>query len=98
MAIASLEQAKKWMRLELDYTEEDNLVQGLLDAAERYIYNATGIHFDASNPLAILLQQVLVCEMYEHREAAGKAGEIANKPIVQSILLQLQYSESGEMT
>ena len=99
MAIASLIQAKKWLRLELDYTEEDSTIQTLLDAAERYIYNATGTHFTSDNPLAVLLQQVLVCEMYERREATACVTEqIRQKPIVQSMVLQLQYAESGEAT
>jgi hypothetical protein len=71
--------------------EEDALIQGLLDAAEQFIYNATGVHYGASNQLAVLLQQVLVCEWYMNREATGRTGTI--KPIVQSILRQLKYAE-----
>lgn len=97
--IASLTQAKQWLRMTIDYTEEDSIIQTLLDAAERYIFNATGVNFTADNALAVLLQQVLVCEMYEGREATARVTEqIRQKPIVQSIVLQLQYAESGEAT
>lgn len=100
MAIATLAQAKEWLRIESDYTLEDMLIQQLLDAAEEYIINATGKQFTAECKLAALLQQVLVCEMYEHRDAESKASELQHKPIVQSILQQLKYAveaESGEV-
>jgi hypothetical protein len=102
MAIASLDQAKAWLRLESEYTYEDTLIQGLLDATEIYIFNATGVAYDGTNKLAVLLQQVLVCEMYEHRDAESKASELQHKPIVQSILMQLEYvvpvvEEDGEV-
>ncbi len=93
--IASLEQAKAWMRLEPFYTDEDALIQGLLAATEQYIYNATGIHFTGDNALAVLLQQVLVSEMRENREVTVTE-QIKTRPIVQSIMVQLQYAESGE--
>lgn len=86
----TLDQAKKWLRLEPDFAEEDELIQDLIDAAETYLANATGNQFDGTNPLAKLFCRVLVADWYENREMVGRVGDKI-RLTVDSTLAQLSH-------
>jgi uncharacterized phage protein (predicted DNA packaging) len=88
--IITIDEAKLWCRIEPEVTEEDALLHALINAAEQYLYNATGVTFDSTNELAKLFCMVLVTDWYENRELVGKASE-AVRYTLQSILAQLQY-------
>lgn len=88
--IVTLVQAKRWLRLEPEFADEDELIQDLIDAAETYLTNATGNQFDASNKLAKLFIQVLVADWHENREMVGRVGERV-RLTVESILVQLAH-------
>lgn len=88
--IVTIDEAKKWLKV--DFEEDDEDIQDLINAAEIYLFNATGIKFDNTNPLAKLYCRVLVTEWYENRslmEEYRTSGKV--RFILQSILLQLQY-------
>lgn len=88
--IVTIDEAKKWLKV--DFEEDDDDIQDLINAAEIYLLNATGIKFDNTNPLAKLYCRVLVTEWYENRslmEEYRTSGKV--RFILQSILLQLQY-------
>lgn len=89
--ILTLEEAKRWLRLEEGYAEEDGLLQILLQAAEKYLANATGRQDWGDDPIAKLFVQVLIADWYEHREAVGQVRDEL-RTSVRSILLQLQYA------
>ncbi|MED4969738.1 head-tail connector protein [Parageobacillus toebii] len=91
--IVSIDEAKEWLRV--DHNDEDNMIQMLIKAAEKYLKNATGNTFDSSNELAQLFCLVLVADWYENREMIGKATD-QTRPIIQSILTQLTYSYGGD--
>ncbi|WP_054948974.1 head-tail connector protein [Numidum massiliense] len=92
--ILELEEAKQWLRVDGD--EEDGTIQMLIKAAESYLYNATGIEYDAESDLARLLCLVLVSDWYENRElGTGKVSEKV-RFTVSSITAQLQYAQSKE--
>lgn len=96
----TLSEVKRWLRLEEEFTDEDDLLQTLMHAAQEYITNATGRNDWGDNPLAKLLAQVLIADWYENREAMGRVRE-EMRLTVRSILTQLQYSypettEDGE--
>jgi len=86
--IIELEETKNWMRL--DGNEEDGIIVTLINAAESYLKNATGMEFDSTNHQAKLFCLVLVTDWYENRDLIGaKVGEKVRFSI-QSMLTQLQ--------
>lgn len=89
--IVELDEAKMFLRLDNDYTDEDMLVQSLELAAEEHLLNATGIVFDSTNNLAKLYINVLLADFYNDR---GITQELKSKTrtTLASIVLQLQYA------
>lgn len=86
--IVTLEEAKSWLK---DVPEIDEpVVDMLIQAAEKALYNATGNVFDNTNELAKLYCLVLICDWYENREMNEKISEKVRFTI-QSILTQLKY-------
>lgn len=83
--------------LKVDFDDEDILIGSLISASELYLKNATGKDFDNTNPLAVLYCKVLVYEWYKDKSlmAESKVSEKV-KFTLQSILLQLQYSEVND--
>ncbi|KYD07640.1 head-tail connector protein [Saccharococcus caldoxylosilyticus] len=95
MMIVTLEEVKNWLRV--DFSDDDTLITTLINAAEEYLKNATGITFDATNYLAKIFCMTLIADWYENRELIGKASDQV-RPILQSILAQLTYAYGGETT
>jgi len=86
--IITLEETKGFLRV--DSTEDDALITSLIEAAEAYLYNATGNTFDSTNSLAKLFCWVLVTDWYENREHVGRASDKV-RLIVESMLAQLSH-------
>lgn len=86
--IIELAETKEYLRV--SHNDEDNTIQLLINAAEKYLFNATGNQFDSTNELAKLLCLVLVTDWYENREMMGRVSEKI-RPTVESILAQLTY-------
>jgi uncharacterized phage protein (predicted DNA packaging) len=93
MTIVTLDEVKQWLRV--DFIEDDELLTTLINAAEMYLKNATGITYDSTNHLAKLFCMTLISDWYENREMIGKATD-QTRPIIQSILTQLTYSYGGD--
>lgn len=91
--IVTLEEAKNWLRV--DFSDDDALITTLINAAEEYLKNATGMEFNENNHLAKLFCMTLISDWYENREMIGKATD-QTRPIIQSILTQLTYSYGGD--
>lgn len=91
--IVTLEETKQYLRKDTD--EEDAFITTLINAAETYLYNATGITFDGTNYLAKLFIWVLVTDWDENREYIGKTNEEI-RPIIKSMLSQLKYCYQTE--
>jgi uncharacterized phage protein (predicted DNA packaging) len=91
--IVSLDEVKTWLRV--DFSDDDALLTTLINAAEQYLKNATGITYDSTNHLAKLFCMTLISDWYENREMIGKATD-QTRPIIQSILTQLTYSYGGD--
>jgi len=99
MMITTLEEAKKWLRIDGDY--DDSIIEMLIGAAELYLKNATGKNFDSSNRLAKLLCWVLIVDWYENRDLIGQRPSDEVRYTIQSMLAQLEYapdSDSGGET
>lgn len=86
--IITIEEAKEFLRI--DGNEEDVLLQTLINAAEKSLYNATGNTFDSTNELAKLYCLVLVSDWFENRELTDKTSEKV-RFTTQSILAQLKH-------
>lgn len=81
--------AKKFLRIDEDVTDDDEVVDVLIGAAETYLLNATGKQFDSTNQLARLFCLVLVSDWYENRSLIGvKVGEKVRQT-VESMVSQL---------
>lgn len=90
--VVTLDEAKEWLKV--DYTDEDNDIQLLIDSAESYLYNATGKTFDNTNALSKLYCRVLITDWFENK------GLMEDKNVsekvrftLQSIMTQLQYCD-----
>jgi uncharacterized phage protein (predicted DNA packaging) len=87
-----LKEVKQYLRIELDWTEEDNFLSSLIQAAGIYVLNATGKYVDISNELHSLLISMLVVHWYENRNAIGvKVDELPYG--IKSILQQIEYGD-----
>ena len=86
--IVTLEEAKKWLRI--DGNEENTILEMLIKAAETYLYNATGIEYTAENQLAKLYCLVLCADWYENRMLIGQQPSEKVRFTCQAIMTQLQ--------
>ena len=83
--------------LKIDFDDDDRLLEMLLDAARKYLFDAVGYKPDETDERVKLLLLVLISDWYEHREymETSNTQKISQKVryTVRSIMLQLQYSE-----
>lgn len=96
--IISLEETKNF--LQVDYEDDDVLISTLIETAEQYLFNATGIQYDSSNKLAVLYCKALIHDWYNTRGLAQDSSKNMNvlektRFTLQSILLQLQLGDSN---
>ena len=94
--IVTLEEAKTYLRIVGD--EEDALIEALMNAAQGYLYNATGNQFSENNDLAKLFCLVLITDWYENREYIGTKVNEKVRHVVSSILAQLTFCHQPEET
>ena len=93
--LITLKETKEYLRVDGD--EDDSLIESLINASEEYLKNATGKTFDNTNHLARLFCLVLVVDWYENRGlTVGKVGEKI-RPVIDSMLAQLNYCYPEEM-
>lgn len=96
LKIITIDEAKEWLRIEDDFDKKT--IEMLAQAAETYLYNATGKNFNSDNQLAKLFCLVLITDWYENRELIGQKASDKVRFTIQSILTQLQYGgESNEI-
>lgn len=90
--ILKLEETKEFLKV--DYEDEDIFIEGLIQASQQYLKNATGKEFDSSHTLAKLYCRVLVNEWFSDRKLMQDQ-KVSDKVrfTLQSILLQLKYCE-----
>ncbi|WP_069649643.1 head-tail connector protein [Caloranaerobacter ferrireducens] len=90
----TLDEVKEFLRIDINFTDEDTLLNALIQASEGYIYNATGLNstdITDTNQIELykLAQKLLITHWYENREVVGKADKLAFS--LDSILTQIQY-------
>lgn len=86
--------------LKIDFDDDDRLLETLLGAARKYLFDAVGYNPDESDERVKLLLLVLISDWYEHREymETSNTQTISQKVryTVRSIVLQLQYGGGSE--
>lgn len=91
--VLELNEVKKYLRLDEDYTEEDDILILMIYNAGFYIEDA-GIAIDSENEKKMkkikLLALVIVTDFYENRELTTKVTEKTRKTI-DSLFMQLKY-------
>lgn len=96
--IITLKEAKLYLRIDDDFTEEDRLIKELINVSEEYLKNATGIEFNCKNELAKLFCKSFIADAYENREQSHYSNRKISH-ISKSIMLQLKncYDAKGKM-
>lgn len=95
MALITKEDFKNHARIDID--DDDDLIDGLIEAGEEYLKNATGKEYpetdEAGNeikyPLEKIYLKLLLSYWYENRTAAGKVSDEFTYS-TRSIMLQLK--------
>ena len=64
-----LKDVKLYLRVD-DYTE-DEVIQGMIDAAKQYIQTGTGVTFDETNARHLLTLKMIVAHWYDNRGLVG---------------------------
>ena len=90
----NMDQVKAWLRLETEYTDEDQLLTLLMVNAENYLKRSIS-DFDKKmadeniKSSAILICHMLIVDWYENRDFGGGLNEKLRHSI-SSILLQIE--------
>jgi len=84
--IIQLAEAKTFLRV--DITDDDTLIQTLIDASEAHITSATGLVFDSTYPLAKTVSFMLVASWYSNRENAQQLGA-GSASVLNGLITQL---------
>ncbi|WP_144499254.1 head-tail connector protein [Bacillus sp. FDAARGOS_235] len=95
--LLDLKLTKKWLRLEEEDTEEDDVLELLIDNAEIYVKGAVGKHYNVTEENQKQAQKialVLVTNWYDNRDFSGQVDEKVRYTI-KSMVLQLQLSEES---
>ena len=93
--LIEVEAAKSFLRV--DYNDDDDYIQELIEAAEKYIGGAMDRPVNREDPRVLLLCKVLVKDWYDNRNFMARQPSEKVRHTVQTILTQLKYeiSESG---
>lgn len=90
-----LEKVKLFLRVEIDYIEEDELIIGFIDEAKVYCKNAVGYLPEDDNPIFIRFVLLYCANAYDNRELANNGYEKANYKYA-PLLRQLKYCYEQE--
>lgn len=80
----TLEEIKEWLRIDSDYTEDDNLLNSLILTSQTIIKTATGVpkNFDEKlstddyleiSELYKMVQRVLITDLFNEKSTENKA-------------------------
>jgi len=87
-----LKKAKKWLRLDVDDTEDDDLIRSLIVAAKSYLIEATGtVIYGKQTDQAKLVCLYLISHWYEDRGYDNRTPMAVRKPVITSLIQQITY-------
>ncbi len=85
-----LDKVKLFLRIEKEYTEEDELIIGFIDEAKEYCKNAVGYLPEEDNPIFVRFVLLYCANAYDNRELVNNSYEKVNYNYV-PLLNQLKY-------
>lgn len=86
-----LTDVKLYLRVD-DYTE-DEVIQGMIDAAKQYIQTGTGVAFDETNARHLLTLRMIVAHWYDNRGLVGNTTELPFTVTAQLLQIEAERSE-----
>lgn len=86
-----LNDVKLYLRVD-DYTE-DEVIQGMIDAAKQYIQTGTGVTFDETNARHLLTLKMIVAHWYDNRGIVGNTTELPFTVTAQLLQIEAERSE-----
>lgn len=89
-----LKDVKLYLRVD-DYTE-DEVIQGMIDAAKQYIQTGTGVAFDETNARHLLTLKMIVAHWYDNRGLVGNTTELPFTVTAQLLQIEAERSEQSE--
>ena len=87
-----LNDVKLYLRVD-DYTE-DEVIQGMIDAAKQYIQTGTGVAFDATNARHLLTLKMIVAHWYDNRGLVGNTTELPFTVTAQLLQIEAERRET----
>ena len=87
-----LNDVKLYLRVD-DYTE-DEVIQGMIDAAKQYIQTGTGVAFDETNARHLLTQKMIVAHWYDNRGIVGNTTELPFTVTAQLLQIEAERRET----
>ena len=90
MALLTIADVKPYLRIETNYTDEDNLITDLLLFSKTYLENAGVIETD--NAVYRLAQKIIIDDRYNHRGSINVSVK-ANNALI-PLITQLQRAET----
>lgn len=87
-----LNDVKLYLRVD-DYTE-DEVIQGMIDAAKQYIQTGTGVAFDETNARHLLTLKMIVAHWYDNRGLVGNTTELPFTVTAQLLQIEAERREN----
>lgn len=87
-----LNDVKLYLRVD-DYTE-DEVIQGMIDAAKQYIQTGTGVTFDETNARHLLTLKMIVAHWYDNRGLVGNMTELPFTVTAQLLQIEAERRET----
>lgn len=87
-----LNDVKRYLRVD-DYTE-DEVIQGMIDAAKQYIQTGTGVTFDETNARHLLTLKMIVAHWYDNRGLVGNTTELPFTVTAQLLQIEAERRET----
>lgn len=87
-----LNDVKRYLRVD-DYTE-DEVIQGMIDAAKQYIQTGTGVTFDETNARHLLTLKMIVTHWYDNRGLVGNTTELPFTVTAQLLQIEAERRET----
>lgn len=87
-----LNDVKLYLRVD-DYTE-DEVIQGMIDAAKQYIQTGTGVTFDETNARHLLTLKMIVAHWYDNRGLVGNTTELPFTVTAQLLQIEVERRET----
>ena len=88
-----LETVKNYLRIDSDLTEDDILLNELINASHTYIENSTNKKFDCNNELMLMLSKLLVAHWYTNRNILSKSTTIEKSNPFNKLVKEFKISE-----